>query len=65
LQGLDGGVDTFVSFVGIERMPKFPGQALNFECPSAHLSFKIDCLSWKYRYPLNPAKASIIWAEIF
>jgi hypothetical protein len=40
----------------IEGIPIFPGQALNFECPSAHLSFKIDGLSWEYRDSFNLEK---------
>jgi hypothetical protein len=45
-----------VYFFGIEGIPIFPGQAVNFECLSAPVSFKFDCFSWKYRYCFNLEK---------
>jgi hypothetical protein len=47
-------------FLRIEEIPIFTGQTLNFECQSAPLPFKIDCLPWKYRYSFYLEKVYII-----
>jgi hypothetical protein len=43
----------------IEGIPIFPGHSVNFEGKRSGLTFKNDCLYWKYWYSVNSEKVSI------